>query len=128
MDENQPPKIPQSENQPAALEAAPKRRRWLLAALGFAGWYLVNGLFWLIYQRLRPIPPGYYDIFSPDVGAGMITTVINIVVLLALAFIRRTRWVALGILFALALNFAVSLVLGLGFNAFCLAPFFTPFR
>src|SRR5512138_356344 len=124
--EQLPPEPPQG---PADSDLAiSKRRRWLLAGAGFLGWYIVNGLFWLIYKQFPFLDPaGIYGL-SPYLNMAMLATVINVVLLIVLALIRRTRWIALGILAAWALNFAISLVLGLSFNGLCLTPFFTPLK
>jgi hypothetical protein len=107
--------------------AISKRRRWLLA--GFIGWYIVNGLFWLIYKQIPLLDPRGSTFVAIDyLNMGILTTIINVIALIVLALIRRTRWIALGVLGAWAVNLAVSLVLGLLFNALCLTPFFTPLR
>ncbi len=129
MNENPAPVPPEPTKGPADTGlAVSKRRRWLLAGAGFIGWYIVNGLFWLIYVQFPVKDPNAIYGLSPYLNMAMLATVINVILLIVLALIRRTRWIALGVLCALALNFAVSLVLGLSFNAFCLTPFFTPLK
>jgi hypothetical protein len=76
---------------------------------GFVGWYLVNGAFYLI--------PGAINFFFALFLA-------NIIVLIVLVLIKETRMVGIGILIALALNFLVSLVLGIFFNGVCFVPFY----
>lgn len=74
--------------------------------MGFVGWYLVS------WALVRPL--------------GLNLFFLNIIALIVLALIKATRRVAGGILVALALNFTISLILGLGLNALCFIPFFTP--
>ena len=74
--------------------------------MGFVGWYLVS------WALVRPL--------------GLNLFFLNIIALIVLALIKATRRVAGGILIALALNFTISLILGLGLNALCFIPFFTP--
>jgi hypothetical protein len=78
--------------------------------IGLAGWYLVNGLFWL-GARGNDTLIGY-------------TCPGNFIVLLICVINPRFRMVATGILIALALNFVASLLLGMMTNAFCFVPFF----
>jgi hypothetical protein len=85
-------------------------------AIGFLGWYLVNIFAW------SHVPAGGYGLGVFFVFAIMLP--FNIVALIVLGIIRSTRWVALGIVTALALNFLISLALGLTLNAQCLIPFF----
>ena len=81
---------------------------------GLLGWYAVNWASW-----------GLVGGFSTgeNIIGNLICLPVNLLVLLILAIIRQTRWVALGILAALAINFAISLLLGLQFNAICFIPF-----
>jgi hypothetical protein len=48
--------------------------------------------------------------------------------LLFLLLFFLTQLIALGMLFAIALNLAITLLVGLTQNAFCFAPFFVPLR
>lgn len=93
-----------------------KRKYWLFFAIGFIGWYLMNGIIW----ALAPFSKNFnsYNVVLTLPG--------NILVLLILATIKRTRWIAFGMLAAIALNFLISLVLGLFNQAVCLVPFFSP--
>lgn len=123
-----PPEPEQSQGPSHSDLAISKRRRWLLAGAGFLGWYIVNGLFWLIYMQLAVKNPNAIYGLSPYLDIAMLATVVNVILLIVLALIRRTRWIALGVLGAWAVNLAISLVLGLSFNALCLTPFFTPLK
>ncbi len=103
--------------------AATTRRRWWLVAAGFIGWYLANGLFWvMMLGKTKP------DFSITSLGDAMFVNLLmfpfNIILLLMLAIIRPTRSVALGILLAIALNLVISLFSMLIFNAVCLVPFF----
>ena len=80
--------------------------RYQQQIMGFVGWYLVS------WPLVRPL--------------GLNLFLLNIIALIVLALIKTTRRVAGGILIALALNFTISLILGLRLNALCFIPFFTP--
>ncbi len=97
--------------QPPAPPAVPIPRviKWRDFLIGFVGWFLINGLLWLE---------------APNMEVGCITFPANLGLLITLAVIRRTRWVALGILSALALNFVIALIRGMAFNGICFVPFF----
>ncbi len=97
-----------------APPAAPIRTavKWRDFLIGFVGWFLVNGGLWLLLSSQTPLSTACL-LFPTNLG-----------LLIILAIIRRTRWVALGILSALALNFVIALVRGLGFNGICFIPFF----
>ena len=91
--------------------------------VGMFGWYVVNGITWFLFlpPSRSSLQGGYgaeIDIFS----LGLIP--FNIIFLMILGSIPRTRMIALGILMALALNFLISLLLGMTMNAFCFIPFF----
>lgn len=84
---------------------------------GFVGWYLVNGLFWLLvgnpsfnsdYNFIR-----YWAVFP-----------LNLLALIILALVKKTRIISLGMLAALALNLLVSLVVGASMNGMCFVPFY----
>ncbi len=113
--ESQTPTPPTS---PATTPGA-QRQNWLKFAIGFAGWYLANGLIWMSMFTPGVITGGYAML-----GTWMCLIAANILVLLVLAIVRPARWVALGMLAALALNLAISLSFGLFMNAYCLIPFF----
>jgi hypothetical protein len=103
--------LPQNPPEPTVFPETATGWRGFLARyrqqlIGFIGWYLIawalTGLlsFWLFF--------------------------VSLVALIFLALIKETRRLAGGILIALALNFVISLILGLGLNAFCFIPFFYP--
>jgi len=102
-----PPTAPQLDN----------RRKWLLFAVGFLGWYLVNGLIWLILLRAS----------GSNGFENLLICPANGILLVILGINRPTRFVALGILVALAANFVISIIAGLVFNAQCFIPFFIRF-
>ncbi len=93
-------------------EPLPQRIKWVMIVGGFLGWYALNYLLFLWA--------------APNSGMWLCALPANILLLIILAIIRGTRWIALGILAALALNFVVSLALSLNWNAVCLTPFFNP--
>jgi len=88
--------------------------------IGFAGWYIANGLFW--YSQFggstNTNTNGEYII------ANLILFPINLLVLIILSAIKSTRWVGLGILVALALNLLLALIVGTSINGWCFIPFY----
>jgi hypothetical protein len=98
---------------PKAGEPLSRRAKIVQFTGGFVGWYLVNF--------------GIYAVTSAG-GKGFTAAIVifpaNIIVLIILAYKRR--WVALGMLSAIALNLLVALILGIGVAAWCFIPFFTP--
>ena len=91
--------------------------QWLLFAIGFFGWYLATYWIW----------PG---LIAGDNGSGdyiilnIIIFPVNIILLRILAAIPPARPISLGILAAIAMNFAISVIEGLWMNAMCLIPFY----
>lgn len=92
---------------------------WQFAA-GFLGWFLVNGGLWLLLLDRSE--------FNSEEGSiltnGMCVFPLNLAIMAFLLWKKETRQTGQGILAAYAVNFAISLVLGLGTNAVCLVPFF----
>ena len=97
--------------------ALTSRQKYLRLAIGFVGWYLVNGLVWLPFNGSAT--KGEFALLI-----NVFILPINLAILLILGLIRRTRWVALGILTALAFNLAVALIIGAVINGVCFVPFF----
>jgi hypothetical protein len=87
-------------------------------AIGFFGWYVINGMIWFILLG-GSSAGGDYGYFN-----GLFTFPANILVLIILAAIKSTRQIALGILAALALNLLIALVLGVSTNGICFIPFY----
>ncbi len=112
---------------PVRALAAPltRRQKIVRVLIGFTGWYLVNGLFWLLVLQLTPAKINRSDVeFTAVIGWAITLAVFNALALLFAAMIRPTRWIALGMLAAIALNFILSLILDLWFNALCMMPFY----
>ena len=81
-------------------------------AIGFVGWYVVNGGL-------------YLTVFTGNPGGGfynLLLLPVNVIVLIIAAF--RRQWFALGLLASFAVNLVLALLLGLTLNAFCWIPFF----
>jgi len=72
------------------------------------GWYLFNGLAWLLIG---------YD----NYGVACYLFPLNMIVLIV--FLVKRRAIGLGILGALALNLMIALVMGAATNAACAVPF-----
>jgi hypothetical protein len=84
-------------------------------AAGFLGWFVIN---WLVWREIG-VNEGENFLF------GILTLPVNLIVMVVLAAVRRTRWIGLGILTAIVLNLVITLVMGLVTQAVCLIPFFT---
>jgi hypothetical protein len=86
--------------------------------LGFAGWFLINGLLYgcsiLILQRM---PSGTSDDTIIALLLGLLPLLLNIAALILFAFTRR--WIALGLLAAFALVLIGVLLLGLVLYVIC---------
>ncbi len=100
---------------PEPIPPAIKRRQFLI---GFAGWCLATGSIWLVLSRELS---GNW--FVQLLVSGTLFLV-NIGLLAGLGSSRRVRWVALGMLAAVALNLLISLALGAWFSVVCFVPFF----
>ena len=84
--------------------------------IGFIGWFVINGVLWAIAAG-TPVGLAY---LPPN----LILFPANVLVLIILA--RTRRWVALGVLIALAVNLLITLIMGVVIAGFCFVPFFTP--
>lgn len=101
-------------------------QEWLKFAVGFFGWYLASGIAWSQYSA----PPAAaddrqgYGVLMNMAFFSLLYLAIAVVLLLVFAVTPSTRSIAKGLLLALALNFFISLLLGLTTNANCFIPFF----
>ena len=84
--------------------------------IGFIGWFVINGVLWVIASG-TPVGIAYG---IPN----LILFPANVLVLIILA--RTRRWVALGVLIALAVNLLITLIMGVAFEGLCFIPFLTP--
>lgn len=90
--------------------------------IGFAGWFVINGGIWLFVALDSPIESRLAYAGEGGEILNLCLLPVNALVLILLAFLRR--WIALGMLTALALNLIVALVLGFTTHATCGIPFF----
>lgn len=86
-------------------------------AIGFSGWWIINGVVWGIVVDSKH--------FNGGILLPIVFYLAQWVTLLALAFTQR--WIALGAIYAMAVNFAINIVMGLFINALCFTPFFYDF-
>ena len=94
-----------------------QQQQYIDFAIGFAGWYLLNGLAWLLI--------GYEHGWLADYGAtNLLLFPLNAILLII--FLIYRRWIGLGILGALTLNLIVALVIGILVNGLCAVPFWIP--
>ena len=98
------------EQPPAPHPEKAKLNPWQFA-IGFLGWFAVGLLDYT--QRM--------DVETLIICGGALF-IVNVGVLILLLI--KLRSVGLGMLFALVLNFVLSLVFGLAYNAMCLIPFY----
>ena len=124
-----------SESIPPSKESSPAKPESLLSAkpfyhrrdfwVGFISWYVLNGIAWGIIVMTNPIS---VDPRAPDwarlaaLGSNVFVLPVNLVVLIVAAFVRR-RFAA-GILAAVALNLALSVLSGALIQGVCAIPFF----
>jgi hypothetical protein len=98
------------------------RKKWILGASGFFGWFVVNGL---IFQSLLNSNKGYSEgLFYASLYGGLCLFTVNIVTLIILALRPISRPVALGILAAWGVNFLICMLQGMGVAGLCGFPFF----
>ena len=88
-------------------------RRYQQQLIGFVGWFVLSAIIWIPLSK------------SVDgILLNLFVFPLTIIALIVLGLIKRTRNLALGILLALAVNFVLSLVLGLFYNGICFFPFY----
>ena len=92
--------------------------------VGFAGWFVVNGLVFFAINSMEPPRNCTFDCgLGPVFLATFVVYPVNIIALIVLLFKRR--WVAWGMLTAFAVNAAILIVSGMFFAVICYgnAPF-----
>lgn len=95
-------------------------RRYLQQIIGFVGWYIINGLYFYFTLGVN----GESLSTGENYTIMCITGPANLLVLIVSALSKSTRRLAFGILLAMAVNFAISVILGVSDNALCFVPFF----
>ena len=115
--EKSPEPIKASENAPGWLTFLDQESDQIL---GFVGWYALNIVIWTLFGA-RP---------GDELGeTGVMLLLVfpfHILVLFMLLVIKSTRKFAYGAVAAIAVNFVMSLVMGLITNALCFVPFIYP--
>jgi len=94
-----------------------KFQKTLKFVVGFLGWFAINTLVYALINlggRTRYL--GY------DIILWAFVLLVNLVMLTVLATLKKTRWIALGVLSALAVNFAVSILFLSASDAYCFIP------
>lgn len=84
--------------------------------MGFGGWYLLNGLAWLLIG----FDHGWLEGDSYGVP-NLFLFPLNVILLIIFLIFRR--WIGLGILSALALNLLIALAMNIATNGTCAVPF-----
>jgi len=95
-----------------------KQEQYVDFAIGFGGWYLLNGLAWLVIGYDTRWIRDYYGMQN------LLCFPLNL--LLLIVFLMRRRWIGHGILGALALNLFIALVMSVVVNGLCAVPFWVP--
>jgi hypothetical protein len=85
--------------------------------IGFVGWYVLNILMWMLFGAIPGDELGQTGILI------ILVFPIHILVLFVLIAIKSTRKFAYGAVVAIAVNFIISLVMGMITNAVCFVPF-----
>jgi len=112
MESNSAPVPPPAKPKPSLRETVTSKP----FLIGFFGWYVINGLIWLVF--------GNPNQSESAIFVNLFVFPVNLLALILFLIIRRTRRMGFGILTALAVNFVISLVLGLFLNGACFIPFF----
>jgi hypothetical protein len=105
---------------PAAVGLT-KKQKFLRIAIGFIGFYLANGIMtgaWLLAVRLQP--SNFPDLTQVVWLFSLLPFLVNVGGLILFAVIKATRWVAFGILMAMAFAFALTVIAGIFFFVSCL--------
>jgi len=98
-----------------------KAGKWLKFLCGLLGWFIVNTL---LYAMLNKSYGSRFDLLSDFQGLFWILVLAgNLIALIVLAILKKTRWIALGIISAMAVNFAINMVLLQFKGAYCFVPF-----
>ena len=92
--------------------------------IGFVGWFLVN--VGLAFLWGGPSLAKYGQVYGPGPGVSIGLLLFPANILLFFILVRVWRWVALGMLSAIALNLLIALILGIAVAGWCFIPFFTP--
>jgi hypothetical protein len=85
--------------------------------IGFLGWFLVNGMLYVLLVLILQQLPSDTQGSSIAVLLGALPLLINIGALILFGFVRR--WIAFGALAAFALSLVTILVIGLLVYAVC---------
>lgn len=97
------------------------KEAWIDVALGFIGWFVANGIVWFAinqWTRASGQPNNFF-------AGALLWLPCQIILLIVLAVFRNR--IALGVLAAVALNLAVTLLLGMTTQAMCGIPFFVQY-
>jgi hypothetical protein len=93
-----------------------RQEQYIDFAIGFGGWYLLNGLAWLLIGYDR------YGWLGSDYGIpNLFLFPLNVILLIVFLIFRR--WIGLGTLGALAINLLIALVMSIVVNGVCAVPF-----
>ncbi len=109
-------------SKPAAVELTKEQKNFRLS-IGFLGFYLVNSILLTVWlaetARLSTI---YSDPPQRNWFISFLPFLVNMGALIIFSRFKSTRWVAFGILVAIALALALSLIVGIFVYVLCYMP------
>ncbi len=97
-----------------------KAKKWLKFLGGFLGWFMVNTLLYTLLNRDHS--DWYGVLFDYDAILWAMILLGNLIALIVLAILKKTRWIALGITSAMVSSFAINMFLMQLQGAYCFVP------
>jgi hypothetical protein len=107
---------------PLAAPRQSKKIRWILFAVGFVAFFVINSLGLAVLNFVPNYLNGQLEFLNPLVSlTGWLCLLFDLVLISVLSFIPGTRWFAFGFLTAMALSFVISLILAIFVLILCFA-------
>ena len=116
-----PPKLPATPAKPVS-----RRAKIVQFTIGFVGWYALNWVAWFAWGAQKPGFTLQGNAVESYGLLGLCLWPANVLAPIILAVPRPGRWIALGLVAAIASNFIIALIIGASTGAYCFIPFFTP--
>ena len=106
--------------QPAPIGSQPskphqsQKTRWILFTVGFVGFFLINGIGLAILNFVPNYLNGPLEFLNPLVNlTGFFCLILDLVLIVVLSIISKTRWIVFGFLAAMGVSFLITLLLGI---------------
>jgi hypothetical protein len=116
--ETPPPPIITGGQAPAPLQS--QKTRWTLFAAGFVFFFLANGLSLAISIFSRNLIPDMNSFINAAISlSGTLCFVFDLLLIIVLTLIPKTRWFAFGFLAAMGVSFLLTLLAGVIFMVYC---------